>query len=153
MKKILAVLLCFALTFGLLACGGKNLSEYGSEFIGEYEKDGVILEYYSAYGKDNLVHNIECKEELVLRGGGTGTFKMTATSSGDYYKAGDVIKEGTVRWMIDGDYITITFSGFGTNKNYGKNTKIIVDDTVTYEKKAGTLHNASSGTLAYRKVG
>ena len=152
MRKILAVLLCFVLSFGLLACGGKNLSVYGSQFIGKYEHEGQIMEKFMSYGGSN-VNFVKVIEELTLEGGGTGTFKMTATSSGEHYKAGDVIKEGTVQWMIDGDYITIAFSGFGTNKDYGNNTKILVDDTVTYEKKGGTLHNASSGTLVYRKVG
>lgn len=152
MKKILAVLLCFALTFGLLACGGKNLSEYGSQFVGTYKHNGTIMEKFKSYGNSN-VNLIDVTEILTLEGGGTGTFKMTVASAGEHYKVGDVVKEGTVRWMIDGDYITVTFSGFSYTKDYGQNTTNIVDSVATYEKKAGTLHDASSGTLRYTKIG
>ena len=95
---------------------------------------------------------ISYTEVLTLNGGGTGTFKATATSAGEHYQVGDILEEGTVKWLIEDDYITITFTGFQYKKDYGDNTTKQIDYTVTYEKKAGTLHNASSGSLAYTKV-
>ena len=153
MKKLIALILAFVLCFGLCACSSSNRTELGSQFIGTYEDKYTLTEYYSGWGYNNLTHQISCKETLILNGGGTGTFKAVATSSGEHYQSGDVVQEGTVQWTCDGDYITITFSGFSYNKDYGKNTTKQIDYSVTYEKKAGTLHNASSGNLVYTKVG
>lgn len=150
MKKLIALILALVLCLGLCACS--EASVHGSEFIGTYEHKGTLTEYHSAYGYNNLVRDISCTEVLTLNGGGTGTFKTTATSEGEHYQVGDILEEGTVKWLIEGDYITITFTGFRYNKDYGKNTTKPIDYTVTYEKKAGTLHNASSGYLEYTKV-
>ena len=153
MKKVIALILALVMCLGLCACGASNHTEPGSQFIGTYEDKCSLTEHYSGWGYNNLVNAISCKETLVLNGGGTGTFKAVATSSGEHYQSGEVVNEGTVQWTCDGDYITITFSGFKYNKDYGKNTTTPVDYTVTYEKKAGTLHDVSSGNLVYTKVG
>jgi len=152
MKKVISLIMVLVLCLGLCACAG-NRTELGSQFVGKYEYKGELTEYYSAYGYNNLVHTIKYTETLTLNGGGTGTFKAIATSSGEHYQAGDVIKEGTVTWTCEGEYITIKYSGSSYNKDYGKNTTKLIDSTSTYEKKAGTLHSASSGYLAYTKVG
>ena len=152
MKKVISLIMALVLCLCLCACSD-NLTEHGSQFVGKYEHNGDLTEYHSAYGYDNLVRHVSFTEVLTLNGGGTGTFKATATSSGDYWNVGDVIKEGTVQWTCEGDYITITFKGTRYSKDYGNNTSSLIDTTTTYEKKAGTLHTASSGTLIYRKVG
>lgn len=150
MKKLIALVLASVLCIGLCACG----TEHGSQFAGTYEhKNYPFTEYYSGWGYNNLINNISNKETLILNDDGTGTFKTIATSEGEYWNIGDVYEEGSVQWTCDGDYITITFSGFRYNKDYGKNTTTQIDFTQTYEKKAGTLHNASSGTLEYTKIG
>ena len=150
MKKTMAILLLICLSIGLCACS--EASVYGSGFIGTYEQTGEIFEEYSSHGYNNLVHHIPYTETLILQGGGIGTFKSTATASGTYWQTGDIIEEGTVKWTTDGNYITITFTGFRYNKDYGSNTTKPIDHTATYEKKASTLHNASSGYLEYREV-
>lgn len=152
MKKVISLIIALVLCLGLCACGASNRTELGSQFIGTYEHKYTLLESYSAYGYNNLVNSISCKETLILNGGGTGTFKAVATDSGEYYQSGDVVQEGTVQWTCDDDYITITFSGFSYKKDYGKNTTEQIDYSTTYEKKAGTLHKASSGYLVYTKV-
>ena len=148
MKKTLSLILALILCLSLCACGTTSTSQ----FVGTYEDKYSITEYYSGWGYNNLTHQISCTEVLTLNDGGTGTFETTATSSGEYYQVGDVIEKGTVKWTDEGDYITITFSGFRYNKDYGNNTTKPIDRTSTYEKKAGTLHSASSGTLVYTKI-
>ena len=148
MKKVISLIMVLVLCLGLCAC-----ADQGSQFTGTYEHKGELTEYYSVYGYNNCVHTIKYTETLILNGDGTGTFKAIATSSGEHYKVGDVVQEGTVTWTCEGEYITIKYNGSSYNKDYGKNTTKLIDYTSTYEKKAGTLHSASSGYLAYSKVG
>ena len=150
MKKAVSLLLALVLCLGLCACSN---AESTSQFVGTYEDKYEITEYYKLYIYDNLVHHISCKKVLTLNDGGTGTFKTTATSAGEHYQVGDIVEEGTVTWMAEGDYITITYKGFRYKKDYGNNTTELIDHTSTYEKKAGTLHTTASGILAYTKIG
>ena len=159
MKKALSLIMALVLCLGLCACADNRTepgsqTELGSQFVGTYNKSTRTLsEYYSGWGYDNLVNYIDYTSTLTLNGGGTGTFKATTIEAGKYWQVGDVIEEGTVQWTCEDDYITITYSGFSYSKSYGKNTTTPIDYTVTYEKKAGTLHDVSSGNLVYTKVG
>ena len=149
MRKIISLIMALVLSLCLCACGGN-----GNQFVGTYNKSQrTHSEYYSGWGYNNLVNYIEYTTTMTLSDGGTGTFKATTIEAGEYWKVGDVVEEGTVKWMDDGEYITITYSGISYRKDYGKNTSTPIEYTVTYEMKAGTLHNVSSGRLEYTKVG
>ena len=148
MKKTITLVLVLAVCLGLCACGGgKN-----SKFVGMYEYKGQFTERYSGWGYDNLVNDISCTYRLTLNSGGTGTFERKATSDGKFFKYGDIIEEGKVTWVAEGDYVTVTFNGTRYIKNYGKDATEIIDVTTTYERKAGTLHYTTGGT-AYTKIG
>ena len=153
MKKAISLIMALVLCLGLCACAG-NSTEQGSQFVGTYNKSArTHSEYYSGWGYDNLVNYIEYTTTMTLNAGGTGTFKATTIEAGKYWKVGDVIEEGTVQWTCEGEYITITYSGFSYTKHHGNNKTTPINNTVTYEKKAGTLHDVSSGNLVYTKVG
>ena len=149
MKKALSLILVLVLCLGICACTSKQ----ESKFIGTYEHKYTFSEHYSAYGYNNLVHTISCTEILTLEHDGVGTFKTKATTAGKYYAVGDVVTEGTVKWMVEDGYITIKFSGSRYNKDYGNNKIEPINRTSAYERKAGTLHYASDGMIAYTKIG
>lgn len=148
MKKAVSLILVLVLCLGLCACGSNS----ESKFIGEYEFKGTVFEEHWRSGNTYRGDYLSCTEVLTLKSGGTGTFKTTTTEAGDYYKVGDVVSEGKVNWSAEGNYITITFSGFSYDKSYGKNKTDTINRTSTYERKAGTLHSVSSGYLAYTKI-
>lgn len=136
MKRVISLIMALALCFGLCACGASS----GSQFVGEYEvKYGYI---------DGSSHT----QTLIINGDGTGTFKSITTNSGEYYKAGDVREEASLQWTCEGNYITITFSGIEYKKGYGENTTEQFNYTKTYEKKAGTLHDADTGGKMFDKI-
>ena len=151
MKKIISIVLLLALCLSLCACGATSAS--GMKFVGTYEDKGQLSVGYSGWGMNNLVDYVSYTETLELDNGGTGTYKSVATSQGKYHKVGDVIEKGTVTWKSDGEYVTISIRGIRYDKSYGNNTEEPFDRTSTYEMKAGTLHDASSGSLAYTKIG
>lgn len=148
MKKVVSLLLVLAVCLGLCACGGGK----SSQFVGMYEDEGQYTEHYSGWGYDNLVNDISCIYRLTLNDGGTGTFERKATSDGKFYKYGDYIEKGTVHWIAEDNYVSVTFKGTKYTKDYGNDKEEVIDRTETYERKAGTLHYTTGG-VAYTKIG
>lgn len=149
MKKTVSLILALVLCLSMCAC---STADKEGQYTGTYQHEYESSEYYSGWGYNNLVNDIKCRRTLTLASGGAGAFNVIITEGGTYYKMGDIIQEGTVTWVAEGNYITVTYSGTKYIKDYGKNTEESISHTETYEIKAGTLHDASSGSLVYAKI-
>ena len=120
MKKIVALLLALVLCLGLCACGAKSEQE-GSEYVGTYVNDRVIIgSYYGNYFDDA---GYEAVAKLQLDSNMTGSYVVTYNEDVEVLnnmtfdevvfraKKGDVYASYDLTWEVDEDCIIVYYEG------------------------------------------
>ena len=122
MKRILALILTLVMCFGLCACGSS------SKFVGTY----VYKMSWFTY-------------TIVIEPNGKGTFNTKLTDSGD------VVQTGTVTWVVDDNYISVTETPTWTESGQEIFSSTDVH-TSTYELIGSQLIPQNNGGVSYTKV-